>query len=245
MWSGCCGNPRISGAGTGLRRDTATRSRKPGTRSKLVSWREKAQQINEELKKQNLAPDAARQFLLEQNLGTVFQLDKVSQLTAPEFNLPGMKFSATDYRRYTPPREFLPYPPADFVQQLLKLKKRGDSLVIADKPAKHFYVAVLMEDPQPPQRREFYDVYNQPLLDNRDFMAPKQEEPLWSKMMADRQRKYAQKCWSKCEPMRRRISRTASTSCRTAFATVANPAATPGNNPGERRGFSPPHRPPG
>ena len=185
--------PEDLGRGYGTSTRYATRSRKPGTRSKPVSWREKAQQINEELKKQNLAPDAARQFLLEQNLGTVFQLDKVSQLTAPEFNLPGMKFSATDYRRYTPPREFLPYPPADFVQQLLKLKKRGDSLVIADKPAKHFYVAVLMEDPQPPQRREFYDVYNQPLLDNRDFMAPKQEEPLWSKMMADRQRKYAQK----------------------------------------------------
>ncbi|HTU21446.1 MAG TPA: hypothetical protein VMG10_25640, partial [Gemmataceae bacterium] len=89
--------------------------------------------------------------------------------------------------------EFIPYPPADFVEQLLKLKKRGDSLVIADRPAKHFYVAVLMEDPQPPERQEFYDVYSQPSLDDRDFLAPSQAEPLWSKMMADRQRKYARK----------------------------------------------------
>lgn len=155
--------------------------------------REKSQQINEELKKQNLAPDAARQVLIEQNLGTVFQLDKVSQLTAPEFTLPGMKFSATNYRRYQPPKEFIPYPPSNFVEQLLKLKKRGESRVIADKPATHFYVAVLMENPQPPERREFYDVYGQPIVDNRDFMAPNQDEPLWSQMMADRQRKYARK----------------------------------------------------
>ena len=57
---------------------------------------------------------------------------------------------------------------------------------------KHFYIAVLMEDPQPPERKEFYDAYSQPSLPNRDFM-PAQEEPLWYKMMADRQRKYEQK----------------------------------------------------
>jgi hypothetical protein len=152
--------------------------------------REKAQQINAKLKKQNLAPDDAVKFLIQQDLGSVFTLNKVSQLMTPEFNLPGRKTTG-DYRRYQPPREFIPYPPSDFVDQLLKLKKRGDSLVIADKPAKHFYVAVLMENPQPPERQEFYDVYGQPSLDNRDFMLPNQEEPMWSKMMADRQRKYA------------------------------------------------------
>jgi len=155
--------------------------------------RAKAEQINAELKKQNLAPEAARQLLIEQHLGTVFQLTKVSQLTAPEFRHPGIKSIAANYNPYAPPKEFIPYPPADFVEQLLKLKKRGDSLVIADRPAKHFYVAVLMEDPQPPERQEFYDVYSQPSLDDRDFLAPSQAEPLWSKMMADRQRKYARK----------------------------------------------------
>jgi hypothetical protein len=154
--------------------------------------REKAQQINAELKKQNLAPDAAVQFLVQQNLGGVFQLDKVSHLTAPEFSLPGQKFSATDYRPYAPPKEFVPYPPSDFVDQLLKLKKRGESLVMADKPVKHFYVAVLMEDPQPPERKEFYDAYSQPSMPSLDFM-PAQEEPLWYKMMTDRQRKFERK----------------------------------------------------
>jgi hypothetical protein len=154
--------------------------------------REKAQQINAELKKQNLAPDAALQFLVQQDLGSVFQLTKVSHLTAPEFNLPGAKFTAADYRPYTPPKEFLPYPPSDFVDQLLKLKKRGDSLVLADKPVKHFYIAVLMEDPQPPERKEFYDAYNQASLGNLNLL-PSQEEPLWNKMMADRQRKYNRK----------------------------------------------------
>ncbi|HEY7330344.1 MAG TPA: hypothetical protein VH592_22080 [Gemmataceae bacterium] len=154
--------------------------------------RERAQQINAELKKQNLAPDAAVQFLVQQNLGGVFQLDKVSHLTAPEFSLPGQKFSATDYRPYAPPKDFVPYPPSDFVDQLLKLKKRGESLVMTDKPVKHFYIAVLMEDPQSPERKEFYDAYSQTSLPSFDFM-PAQEEPLWVKMMGDRQRKFERK----------------------------------------------------
>jgi hypothetical protein len=155
--------------------------------------RDKARQINEKLKEENRTPEDAVRFLIDQSQGEVFQLPKVSQLTAPEFSLPGEKFSKGPYHPYQAPKERIPYPPSDFVDQLLKLKKRGDSLVIADKPAKHFYVAVLMEDPQPPERREFYDVYGQPTLDNRDLMSPNQEESLWSKMMADRQRKYAQK----------------------------------------------------
>lgn len=154
--------------------------------------REKAQQINEELKKQNLAPDAAVQFLVQQDQGNVFQLHKVSHLTAPEYNVPGKEFTGSNYRPYVPPREFVPYPPSDFVAQLLKLKKRGDSLVMADKPVKHFYIAVLMEDPQPPERREFYGVYSQTSLDSLGLL-PNQEESLWQQMMTDRQRKYAQK----------------------------------------------------
>jgi|GEM_PF-2472572 hypothetical protein len=151
--------------------------------------RDKAQQINAELQKQHLAPDAAVQFLVQQNLGPVFRLDKVSHLTAPEFNLPGAKFRTADYRPYVPPKEFIPYPPSDFVAQLLHLKKRGDSLVMADRPVKHFYVAVLMEDPQPPERKEFYDAYSQSSLAHLDLL-PAQQEPLWYQMMAERQRKY-------------------------------------------------------
>jgi hypothetical protein len=153
--------------------------------------REKAQQLNAELKKQNLAPDAAVQFLVQQDLGNVFRLDKVSHLTAPEFNLPGTKFNAADYRPYVPPKEFVPYPPSDFVAQLLRLKKRGETLVMVDRPVKHFYVAVLMEDPQPPQRKEFYDAYSQSSLPNLDLL-PLHQGPLWDQMMADRQRKYHQ-----------------------------------------------------
>lgn len=153
--------------------------------------RAKAQQINEELKKQSLAPEDAVRFLVEQNLGPVFQLNKISHLTAPEFNLPGQKPSAGDYHPYVPPQEYVPYPPADFVDQLLKLKKRGESLMFADKPVRHFYVAVLMENPQPPERREFYDLYGQLSLDALG-LAPNPEDKLWYKMMADRQRKFAQ-----------------------------------------------------
>jgi hypothetical protein len=154
--------------------------------------REKAQQVNAELKKQNLAPDAAVQFLVQQNLGSVFQLDKISQLTAPEFNQPGVHATAIKYSPYAPPKEIMPYPPSDFIDQLLTLKKRGESLVMTDKPVKHFYVTVLMEDPQPPERKEFYDAYSQTSMPSFDFM-PAQEEPLWIKMMTNRQRKYERK----------------------------------------------------
>lgn len=154
--------------------------------------REKAQQLNAELKQQNLAPDAAVQLLVQQNLGTVFQLHKVSHLTTPEFNLPGQQISGINYLPYVPPREFVPYPPSDFVDQLLKLKKRGDSLVIVDRPVKTFYVAVLMEDPQPPKREEFYGVYRRSSLDSLGLL-PGQDEPLWQQMMADRQHDYAKK----------------------------------------------------
>jgi hypothetical protein len=127
-------------------------------------------------------------------LGEVFQLPKVSHLTTPDFNQPGMRAFGAKYYPYVPPKNYIPYPPSDFIDQLLKLTKRGESLVIADKPAKHFYVALLMEDPQPPERREFFDVYGQPSLDLRELMpSSNQDEPLWSKMMADRQRNYAQK----------------------------------------------------
>ncbi len=153
--------------------------------------RAKAQQVNEELKKQNLSPEDAVRFLREQKLGSVFLLNKVSHLTTPEFNLPGAKSFSGDYRPYVPPKDLVPYPPSDFVDQLLKLKKRGDSLVLADKPVKHFYVAVLMENPQPPERREFYDVYGQLSLDALGLL-PNQEDQLWYKMMADRQRKFTQ-----------------------------------------------------
>jgi hypothetical protein len=154
--------------------------------------RARALQINEELKKQKRPPEDAVRFLVEQDLGNVFQLNKISHLTTPEFNLPGAKFTAADYRPYVPPKELIPYPPSDLVDQLLKLNERGDSVVIADKPVKHFYISVLMENPQLPERREFYDVYNQPSLENLGLM-PNQDEQLWYKMMAEQQRAYSQK----------------------------------------------------
>ncbi len=154
--------------------------------------RERAQQINAELKKQNLAPEAAVQFLRQQDLGSVFPLQRVSHLTAPDFSLPEAKITAANYRAYVPPKDLVPYPPSDFVDQLLKLKKRGDSLVMADRPVKHFYVVVLMEDPQPAERREFYGAYRQSSMDNLGLL-PNLQEPLWNQMMADRQHKYARK----------------------------------------------------
>jgi hypothetical protein len=146
--------------------------------------RARANEINEALqKRQDDNPDAAVRFLIEQNVGRVFQLDNVAQLAAPVFNLPNMKFSPTDYHDYVPPKEEIPYPPPDLVAQLLKLKKRGQSRVIADQPVRHFYVAVLRENPQPPERREFFEVYN----------TRGDENKVWNAMMQSRRRQYEQK----------------------------------------------------
>jgi hypothetical protein len=151
--------------------------------------RDKASEINGELKKQNLAPEAAVQFLTEQKLGRVFSLTRVSHLKANVFNLPTGPFVEPKYTPYQPPKEDVPYPPADFVAQLLKLKNRGESRVIQDQPVRHIYIAVLMENPQPPERSEFYKVYNLVNQENRNEFQ-KQEKPLWVQMMEDRQRKY-------------------------------------------------------
>jgi hypothetical protein len=146
--------------------------------------REEARRIDDELKKQRLAPADAVKFLREQKQGEVFELTNVAHLQSKVANvLAGHKFSASDFQPYVVPKDLIAYPPDNFVAQLLKLKERGDSLVLADQPVRHFYVAVLMEKPQVPERQEFYSIYNSRGADNI----------LWTQMIDARQRKYAEK----------------------------------------------------
>ncbi|HEY7157254.1 MAG TPA: hypothetical protein VH575_25095 [Gemmataceae bacterium] len=148
--------------------------------------RDEARRIDDELKQQRLAPADAVKFLREQKQGEVFELTNVAHLQSKVTNvLPGHKFTASDFQPYVVPKERIAYPPDNFVAQLLlKLKERGDSLVIADRPVRHFYVAVLMEKPQVPERREFYAIYN-------NSRGP--DNLLWTKMIDARQLKYAEK----------------------------------------------------
>jgi hypothetical protein len=148
---------------------------------KLAS--KEAQRINGALKKQHLNPADAVKFLREQKQGDIFELTNVAHLQAKVNLLAGHKFTASDFDPYVVPKDRIAYPPTDFVDRLLKLKEPGDSLVLADRPVRHFYVAVLMEKPQVPERREFYDIYNSRGLDNR----------IWTEMIDARERKYAEK----------------------------------------------------
>lgn len=142
--------------------------------------RDEARRIDEELRKQHLNPSDAVKFLREQKQGEVFELTNVAHLVSPIFNLPGHKFTPNDYKPYQPPRDRIAYPPTDLVDQLLKLKEPGQSEVLADQPVKHYYVAVLMEKPQVPERREFYDIYT----------TPGREDRLWNEMMESKRRTY-------------------------------------------------------
>ena len=142
--------------------------------------RDEARRIDEELRKQHLNPSDAVKFLREQKQGEVFELTNVAHLVSPIFNLPGHKFTPNDYKPYQPPKDRIPYPPTDLVDQLLKLKEPGQSEVLADQPVKHYYVAVLMEKPQVPERREFFDIYT----------TPGREDRLWNEMVESQRRAY-------------------------------------------------------
>jgi hypothetical protein len=142
-----------------------------------------ARRINDQLKEQQLIAADAVKFLREQKQGEVFELTNVAHLQAKVNLLAGHKFQASDFRPYEVPRDLIAYPPTNFVDQLLKLKMPGDSLVLADQPARHYYIAVLMEKPQVPERRDFYEVYNARGMDNR----------IWTEMIDTRERKYADK----------------------------------------------------
>jgi hypothetical protein len=152
--------------------------------------RETAKRINEEIKEKYPVPDLARRFLVEQKLGSLFELDNVARLVGPAFPQPGRRLFFGDLRPYQPPREFIAYPPPDFVDQLLKLKRRGESMVVADQPVRHFYIAVLREDPRPPDMKDFQDVYS--LQMPSKFGSPILQESLWDKMMGEKRRKYEQ-----------------------------------------------------
>jgi len=144
--------------------------------------RKEAERIAAELKEKHFNPSDAVKFLREQKPGEVYELNNVAHLIpkSSEFR-PGLaKLAPSDFKPYQPPKDVIAYPSADLVDQLLKLKQPGDALVVWDQPVRHFYVAVLMEKPQIPERREFYEVYRTSGADNR----------LWLEMMGSRRHKY-------------------------------------------------------
>ncbi len=91
----------------------------------------------------------------ETRVGEGFDLEGVAQLIQPSRET--LPLRRTDYKTYEVPlalADQLPYPPVDpndprdpkptnLPKLLLELKRPGDAMVIADRPARTFYVAVL------------------------------------------------------------------------------------------------------
>jgi hypothetical protein len=141
---------------------------------------DEADRINGELKKMHFSPTDAVRFLRDQKHGTEseFELDNVARLVEPARPqmIPGSRDRA-EFFPYVVPTDKIAYPPPNFVQDLLTLKAVGDSTVIADKPRKHYYVAVLLTR-SVPTFHEFSELYGK---------GP-QGDPLWGMMMGDRRR---------------------------------------------------------
>jgi hypothetical protein len=138
--------------------------------------RKEAERIQKELKTRGSPVDAVN-FLREQNLGSeVFELTGVAHLVKPTHEV--LFGQARQYRPYQPPEDKIRYPRDTFVDQLLNMKSKGDSVVLRDKPEANFYVAVLL-DRSEPSIKEFYEVYHDFRLD-----------PLWQRMEAQAHQDY-------------------------------------------------------
>ena len=121
--------------------------------------RNQAEELEAKINKKKETPPDAERFLKEQKLAAPFELEKVSQLTVPALEVHAMV--ATDYQGYQVPEDkfdVFPYPPQDFAKQVTKLTRLGEATVIVDRPAKTFYVALLV-DRKEPELAAFRKVY--------------------------------------------------------------------------------------
>jgi hypothetical protein len=94
----------------------------------------------------NSAAEAAKVL---RSFGTEFELDNVARLlmeSTPRADI------GQPYRPYTFPYDRIPYPRADLLDRLMAMKTPGDAVVVRDKPAATFYVAVLQERDDPTRK---------------------------------------------------------------------------------------------
>jgi hypothetical protein len=96
--------------------------------------------------------------------GPTFQLTDVARLVRPKAvqvtQYPGA------YYPYSVPQDLrnkFPYPPANLVDELMKLTEKGQATVIADRPARTFYLAILekRDDQTGRNLEELYKVFRE------------------------------------------------------------------------------------
>src|SRR5205814_4230807 len=87
--------------------------------------------------------------------GSILTLENVARLI-PKL---GVAFDFTkQYEPYKVREEDIPYPRPNLVDRLTSLREPGDAVVVTDRPEKTYYVAVLLNRPQPSED-EFYKLY--------------------------------------------------------------------------------------
>jgi hypothetical protein len=118
--------------------------------------RKKAEELNEIIKaKYHDSADEAIKFLRDQKPGRVFDLSGVARLVEPFSAVESLNM---EYQPYTVPKTEITYPWTGFVDRVMSLENKGDSLVVGDQPLAHFYVVVLRTR-RVPTREEFLEVY--------------------------------------------------------------------------------------
>jgi hypothetical protein len=142
--------------------------------------RREAERLEAKINEDKRPPDVER-FLREQEpkLGELFELNNIAQLVPPTREV--FPLRPTEYVSYSvPSSQFnqLSYPPAEMVKHLLSLKRPGEATVIADRPAKNFYVVVLF-DRDVPTVKQFEELYKKPTAEAtlyNNYFAPEQRD---------------------------------------------------------------------
>src|SRR5262249_47411605 len=138
-----------------------------------------AERIEREINKKGYSPSDAERYLRDQKFGPLFELDQIAQRIPPKEVLAARK---TEYLPYRIPEEKAAefrYPPDDLVKQLLTLEKPGSAMVLVDKPARNFYVAVALNRDEP-SISQFKKLYSR----------TPDEDTLWERLVQERSQEY-------------------------------------------------------
>jgi hypothetical protein len=134
--------------------------------------RKTARRLENEAKKETWPTDDATRtrdveaWLASQKYGKPFVLDNVArQLPVPTPN-PGQ---SREYKPYTPPEDYIKYPPRKFTDILLGLTRPGDATYLEDRPENALYVVVLLQR-TPPTDEAFKRAFEDAAL----------SDPLWN-----------------------------------------------------------------
>jgi hypothetical protein len=133
---------------------------------KLIQAREQALQkvrgLNEEVAARRARGDAVGdnvKFLRDQKLGEVFELSGENAVTRMVEAKQPIVAMVMPWEPYKVPADKIAYPLPDFVDRVMKLQEKGDSMYMPDLPQRHFYLILLLQRTTP-SLAEFIPLYS-------------------------------------------------------------------------------------